>query len=79
MATISTPEFEHALEAWPAVAPILFVPHNKAEYDKLVDVLNHLLDQGGSDEQHPLAELVNIVGTLIAEYERQHHITFAEP
>jgi HTH-type transcriptional regulator/antitoxin HigA len=79
MATISTLEFEHALEAWPAVAPILFVPRDEVEYDKLVDVLNHLLDQGGSDEQHPLADLVNIVGTLIAEYERQHHGEFSEP
>ena len=46
MSSISTPDFEHALEAWPTVAPILFLPRNEAEYDKLVDVLNHLLDQG---------------------------------
>lgn len=78
MTTDLTPAIQRALAAWPTVAPILFVPRNEAEYDKLVDILNLLLDQGGSDEQHPLADLVNVVGTLVAEYEREHQQAFVE-
>jgi hypothetical protein len=44
-----------------------------------VDILNFLLDQNGSDEDGPLADLVNIVGTLISEYEQKQYGEFAEP
>lgn len=43
------------------------------DYDMAVAVLNQLLDAGGADEQHYLADLVDILGTLIADYDAVHH------
>merc|ERR1712107_376449 len=33
---------------------------------------NQLLDAGASDERHPLADLVDTLGSLIAEYDDKH-------
>ncbi|MBK1891922.1 transcriptional regulator [Undibacterium sp. 14-3-2] len=43
--------------------------HNEAEYENAIAVLNQLMDAGGADEKSPLAELVNSLGSLIADYE----------
>jgi HTH-type transcriptional regulator/antitoxin HigA len=42
---------------------------SKAEYEKMVSLLNNLIDIVGSNEGHPLADLMEIVGDLIARYE----------
>jgi len=54
------------------VAKILYVPHDDAEYDRLVSVLDQLIDQVGEDETHPLASLMEVIGTLIEKYEDDH-------
>lgn len=46
--------------------------HTKREYDDAVNSLNKLLDEGGADEDHQLAPLVDTLGTLIEAYERDH-------
>ena len=43
------------------------------EYEKAVTALNRLLDAGAANEQHPLADLVNTLGTLIGEYDDVHY------
>lgn len=43
------------------------------DYDKAVATLNQLLDAGAADEKHPLADLVNILGALIYEYDQVHY------
>jgi hypothetical protein len=35
---------------WPHVAPLLTAPQSAAEYDRLVRVLDELLDAGAADE-----------------------------
>jgi HTH-type transcriptional regulator/antitoxin HigA len=57
---------------WPSVAKILYVPHDAAEYDRLVNVLDQLIDQVGDDETHPLASLMEVIGVLIERYEDEH-------
>jgi HTH-type transcriptional regulator / antitoxin HigA len=42
---------------------------NKTEYEKMASLLNNLIDIVGSNERHPLADLMEIVGDLIARYE----------
>lgn len=42
------------------------------DYDRAVATLNQLLDAGASDERHPLADLVDTLGSLIAEYDDKH-------
>ena len=57
---------------WPAVAPVLFVPHTEHEYQQLVAILDTLTDTVGEDEAHPLSSLMEVVGVLIEKYEDEH-------
>jgi len=54
------------------VAPIIFVPHTQQEYEKLVALLNTLIDTVGEDESHPLASLMELIGVLIEKYEDEN-------
>ena len=57
---------------WQAVSPF-FAIHNEEEYDIAIERLNALLDEVGSDEQHPLYDLLDTLGTIIYAYEEIHH------
>jgi len=72
MATQFQHDLQEAAQVWPNVTPVLFVPHNEVEYDRLVAILNQLIDQVGSDESHPLASLLDVMGALIEQYDDQH-------
>jgi HTH-type transcriptional regulator/antitoxin HigA len=48
------------------------VPHTDEEYQRLVAILDGLIDEVGEDESHPLASLMEIVGVLIEKYEDEH-------
>ena len=69
---MTTSELENVEHVWPAIAPVLFVPHTEQEYDRLVQVLDALIDVVGEDETHPLASLMEIIGIVIEKYEDQH-------
>ena len=57
---------------WTALRSLLSI-RNEHEYDCAVERLNHLLDEVGTDEQHPLYTLLDTLGTLLHAYEEQHH------
>jgi HTH-type transcriptional regulator / antitoxin HigA len=57
---------------WTAVSPLLSI-RNEHEYDLAVARLNGLLDEVGTNEQHPLYTLLDTLGTLIHAYEEEHH------
>ena len=57
---------------WTAISPLLSI-RNEREYDLAVERLNRLLDEVGTDEQHPLYTLLDTLGTLIHAYEEEHH------
>ena len=59
-------------DAWPKLAPVVFVPRGESEYQHLVSVLDDLVDMVGEDEDHPLASLMDVVGVLIERYEDEH-------
>jgi HTH-type transcriptional regulator/antitoxin HigA len=65
-------DVELAINAWPSVAPIVFVPRSEQQYVRLVEVLDALVDAIGEDEEHPLASLMEVVGTLVESYEDLH-------
>ncbi len=65
-------KFETIEQVWPQVAPVLFVPHNDADYRRLIKLLDTLTDEVGEDETHPLASLMELVGVLIEKYEDEH-------
>ncbi len=58
-------------EHWAAVRPILVI-RSAADYDRAVLALNELLDEVGDDDQHPLYDLLDTLGTVIAAYEAEH-------
>jgi HTH-type transcriptional regulator/antitoxin HigA len=66
---MTTSEMETVEQVWPTLAPLLFVPHTEREYDRLVQMLDTLIDVVGEDEDHPLASLMEIIGVLIEKYE----------
>ena len=57
---------------WRVVQPILSI-RNEEDYDRAVLTLNRLIDEVGTDETHPLYELLDVLGTMIHAYEEKHH------
>jgi HTH-type transcriptional regulator/antitoxin HigA len=69
---MSTSALERLEQVWPDVAPLLFVPHTEDEYQRLVSLLDSLLDRMGEGEAYPLASLLDLVGVLLRRYEDVH-------
>lgn len=65
-------ELINHFQALAAIIPLRTI-RNEQDYDKAVEVLNQLLEMGAGDEQDPLHDLVNMLGTLIAEYDDVHY------
>ena len=57
---------------WASIVPVLFVPHTQDEYEQLIEILYQLIDVVREDESHPLASLMDVIGTLIECYEDEH-------
>lgn len=58
---------------WRSLAPLLYVPRTDIGYDKLAGFLDFLIDVVGDNENHQLASLMDMVGTLIESYDNEHH------
>ena len=65
-------EIKEIAKVWPVVRDVFTVPHNDKEYKKLVLFLDSVIDEVGEDETHPLASLMETLGSLIESYESQH-------
>jgi HTH-type transcriptional regulator / antitoxin HigA len=61
-----------AVQAWHALESMVYVPHTKEAYQRLVVFLDALIDEAGEEETHPLASLMEVVGVLIERYEEEH-------
>lgn len=57
---------------WKNISPLLTI-RDEREYDAAVERMNELLDEIGTDENHPLYSLLDTLGTLIQAYEEEHH------
>ena len=69
---MSALELEEMTKAWPSLSRAVRVPHTEAHYSQLVELLDHLTDEVGEDEKHPLASLMDVLGVLIEKYEDEH-------
>ena len=78
-----TAALERSLTHWPELSRTVYVPHTNSEYERLVALLDDLVDEVGNDESHPLASLMDVIGSLIERYEDEHvpalEITAAAP
>ena len=65
-------EIQTAQDVWPVLTPVVFVPHGEREYQRLVAILDDLIDVVGEDENHPLASMMEVIGVLIERYEEEN-------
>lgn len=70
--TVKTTALKTINKTWTAMSEYLSVPHDEAAYKKSVSLLDSLIDVIGNDEKHPAAGLLETVGLLVSEYEKQH-------
>lgn len=52
---------------------------NEADYERMVGMMNSLLDGIGDDEDHPLSSLLDLVSDLVSRYEQEHHAIESAP
>ena len=57
---------------WQAISPLLTI-RNDEEYEQAIKRLNNLIDQIGTNEQHPLYNLLDTLGKLIEVYEEENY------
>jgi HTH-type transcriptional regulator/antitoxin HigA len=64
---------EKTIQYWKHLSPIIHVPQNDDEYEKLAHVLDQLLDIVGDNEAHELMGLVDVISYMIAMYDERNH------
>ncbi len=69
---MSAAQLERLSADWQPLASLVAVPHSEAEYARLSVMLDELIDAVGEDESHPLAGLMDVIGTLVEVYETEH-------
>jgi HTH-type transcriptional regulator/antitoxin HigA len=70
--TMQNVDIQRAANAWPSLSEDVFVPHTDADYNRIVALLDQLVDEVGEDESHPLASLMEVLSVLIERYEAEH-------
>jgi len=65
-------DIQETTKNWQLLNNTLFVPHNESDYEYLVQLLDSLIDEVGENESHPLANLMEIIGVLIENYENEN-------
>lgn len=68
-------DLKGAAQAWAALQSTARISAIRGEqhYAEMVDLLNELIDAVRSNEEHPLSDLLEIVGELISSYEATHY------
>jgi len=72
MHIITQKQLNEMEKVWPLVSSFVTVLHTQEQCDNAVRVLDELMEKVGEDENHPLASLMEILGTLIENYESKH-------
>lgn len=63
------------LPAWKGLrksAPYFGPIRNERDYARMHSLMDQLLDEVGDDEDHPLADLLDVVGVLVSQYEDEN-------
>ena len=69
---IDIPALQVAWQAFDSAVHLRLV-HSEADYDRMIALMNALLDVAGDDEDHPLSGLLELVAELVSHYEQEHH------
>jgi HTH-type transcriptional regulator/antitoxin HigA len=62
------PAWKGLRNAVPFFGPV----HNERDYQRMQALMDELLDVVGDDEDHPLADLLDVIGMLVAQYEDEN-------
>jgi len=75
------PALASSWRSFQQVLPVKLGPiRTEAQYSQMIELLNSLIDLIGDDEEHELADFLDLVAELIESYENKHHlIPDAEP
>ncbi|MGD2049466.1 MAG: transcriptional regulator [Chloroflexota bacterium] len=57
---------------WTVIRPYLSI-RNEEDYDRAIEQMNELIDIVGTDEDHPMYEFLDTLGTLIHAYEERYY------
>ena len=69
---IATPELIETMHVWPTVSKVVSVLHTQEQYERAVAFLDTLIDTIGGQEDHPLASLLDTIGSHIETYENSY-------
>lgn len=72
MATIHN-DLNNAIKHWKHIANTIHEPLNNNDYEKLSNILDHLLDIVGEDENHELIGLVDVISHMISMYDEHRN------
>ena len=75
----SRKQFAGLASAWQDIrseAPEFGPIRSTKDYERMNELMEQLLKEVGEDEEHELADLLDVVSTLVEQYEDSHH---AEP
>ena len=64
------------IKHWTPIRHLVSVPKTDQQCERMIELLNTLLDEVGENQEHPLYPLIETLGTLIEEYETR---TLPEP
>lgn len=62
---------EDTIKYWMYIADDIHEPLNNKDYERLSNILDHLLDIVGEDENHKLIGLVDVISHMISMYDEQ--------
>jgi len=65
-------QIEKIAKLWPGIQKVFSVPHNQKDYNRLVNLLDGVIDEVGENESHPLASLMETLGSIVESYEVQN-------
>ncbi len=68
---MKTYDFKTIADQWTPFSKLLKPITTEEEYENTRDLLNQLIDTVGNDDSHPLASLMQYVGSLIEDFEDQ--------
>ena len=66
-------QLKEVAKVWPNIQSVFSVPHNEKDYNKLVKLLDSLIDEVGNNGSHRLSRLMETIGSLIESYESQNY------
>ena len=65
-------EYVNVIKSWPVMSSVLSPAQNEDDLNRLIEFSDYLMDQIDGDEKHPVMGLLDIVGTLISDYESRN-------